>query len=329
MLTRLIFWLLFLSVLGGGIWYVETTRLPCQTPLHYRLGQFDSQFGISQASFLRASSQAESLWENSLGRELFVYDPEASFSMNLVFDERQARTQAAQALESSLSANAKDRSSIAASYQSLTEQYQKANQAYEKALVNFEQQLAAYNAAVAKWNASDRTDEGTLKQLKQEEQELRSESSAVEEKRQQVNRLVPQVNALARSEQQKVNEYNRELTNFTEHYGTGGEFEQGLYTGTEINIYQFDDLSHLRAVLVHELGHALALDHTTNPQSIMYPLLQEQTLEPLRLSADDVLALRTQCERSTLDQIEQDFGAWVSFWRTLLVGPTKATSTSP
>lgn len=329
MRTRLIFWLCFISFVGGLLWHIESNRLPCQKPITYRIGTFDRQFGITQTSFLEALAEAERPWEEVLGRNLFQYDMAASFQINLVFDERQARTQAQQQLASHLADNIEDRNSITASYQVLLEQYQKANRVYESARIDFENQVSTYNAAVASWNESDRTDEDELERLQRQAKALEKQAQALEEKRQSINVLVPQVNALAHSEQQKVSEYNREITNFTEHYGTGGEFEQGLYTGTGIDIYQFDDKSHLRAVLVHELGHALALDHATNPQSIMYPLLQEQTLEPLKLSAEDTAALRTQCERTTFDQIRQDFGTWVTFWQTLLTGSTKAASTIP
>lgn len=315
MFGRLAFWILFLGVIGSGIWYFEGVRIPCRTPLHYSLGQFDPQFGISQADFLAAISDARELWEKRLGRWLFTYDPEASFHINLIFDERQARTQAQQKLESTLSTNTKERNQITASYSSVYDQYQKAKHTYETDSVNFEKQLSAYNSDVAAWNANDRTDTDELHQLQQEESRLKKQSQRLEQERQTVNALVPQVNALVRSGQQKVNEYNAQVANFTDRYGSGGEFDQGLYTGTEINIYQFDDPNHLRAVLVHELGHALGLSHVTNPLSIMYPVLKDQKLDHLVLSTEDVAALQVQCERTTSDQIKQDFQAWLVFWK--------------
>jgi len=328
MLNRLLFWIIFLLVVGGAVWSIEAARLPCQTPISYRVGQFDPNFGISQAEFLKTIREAEAVWEKDLGRELFIYDSGAQFPINLVFDERQERTKAQEQLEAKLAANAEDRSTIASSYQSLADQYERANRAYEVALVEYERKLAAYNRSVAEWNASDRTNEAELKEVRNEEKELRRQSQNLEEQRQSINALVPKVNALARSEQEKVNEYNAQVADFADHYGTGGEFEQGLYTGTEINIYQFDDVNHLRAVLVHELGHALALDHVNNPRSLMYPLLKDQVLVPLTLSAEDRTVLRTECQRSTSDQIKQDFQKWLDFWQVIFRGASNEVSVS-
>jgi len=68
-----------------------------------------------------------------------------------------------------------------------------------------------------------------------------------------------------------------------------------VYDGKSINIYQFEATADLRLVVVHELGHALGLDHLSQPESIMYYMMGEQDLENPKASNEDILALKQIC----------------------------------
>ncbi len=86
---------------------------------------------------------------------------------------------------------------------------------------------------------------------------------------------------------------------------SGEEFEEGKYIrdkdGTRIYIYAFQDKTELMRTLIHEFGHALGLEHTENPDSIMYR--SNNTSQNISLTREDLAELKKVCDaeqKSTL-----------------------------
>lgn len=306
MISRIFTWIIILGVAFGALYAFESSRVPCREPLAYTIGQFDARFGITEDEFRQAITEAERPWETALGRELFQYQAGALFPVNLVFDERQERTIDGKKLEDDLAAVEATQATIREKYDANVAALDTRRKEYTAVLAHFERDLARYNERVAEWNRSDRTDEDELDWLRAEEKRLERAGRDLETLREKVNALVAIVNRYAKEEEKVVDRYNTQVETFAETYGTAEEFDQGIYAGTAIDIYQFDDREHLVVALVHELGHALGIGHVENPKSIMYPVLEEQDLDRLALSAEDRSALDTVCSVTAWGLLSRD-----------------------
>lgn len=306
MIIRIFTWIIIVGAGIGALYAFESARVPCQRALTYSIGQFDTRFGITQDEFRAAIVRAEAPWEAAFGRDLFQYDPEALFPVNLVFDERQARTIDGQRLESELENVQSKQATIKGRYDANVAALTKRRAEYDARAKAFEKALDRYNARVAEWNDSDRSDEDELDWLRDEERRLARDQREIETLRQKVNALVAEVNRYAKEDEKVVERYNTQVETFTETYGTGDVFDQGVYEGTSIDIYQFDDREHLEMVLVHELGHALGIEHVGNPKSIMYPVMGEQDVKNLQLSNEDREALNDVCAVTAWDLLLRD-----------------------
>ena len=75
---------------------------PCAEPKHYSIGRIDKEFGISETAFAEAVSESADIWNTAYGKQLFIYDPESKFTINLVYDNRQSLNSEIGALNSEL-----------------------------------------------------------------------------------------------------------------------------------------------------------------------------------------------------------------------------------
>ncbi len=289
-LLKILGWFTAVVLVFGAAYYFFPA--PCTSPITYRIGTFDTRFGITEKAFLDSVEKASSVWSESAGKELFMYDPKGKLTINLIYDERQKTTQQNQELQADIKKTAELASSIKQEYETLEADLAVRKNDYEAELRQFEAQQNAYEADVTYWNSRGGAPENEYQALKRKENELKASAQILEQKRLSLNAKVDQVNAFIQKYNLLVRDANEDISTINQR--AGKEFQEGTYdpnTNT-INIYEFSTTYKLLRILAHELGHALSLDHNQNPASIMYELNQANTLT---LSPNDEEALKTLC----------------------------------
>lgn len=277
---------------------IEDTLNPqakCHAPFHYALGTIDPRFHISRDAAKADVLKAEAIWEDAAQEDLMQYDDQADFKINFVFDERQQKTLEAKQLEQHLATVQTLQKGISQEYDALVSQYDTKKAQYESDGKKYQSLADEYTRQVNSWNAQGGAPDDQYQQLQNQKKTLDILGSERESQRKNLNTMIGQLNDLVKKEKKVVTGYNQDVTTYESLYGDGKAFDQGVYTGKEITIYQFSETNDLVLVLAHELGHALGMDHVENPKSIMYYLMAKQDVDHPLPSAEDMQAVTNRC----------------------------------
>lgn len=268
--------LLLASIAFAGFLYLNK-KGPCEVPITYTLGTFDTRFNISKANFMSDVESATHVWENSIGKNLFEYAPVKNepligifkyfirqpITINLIYDSRQKTSDAQRVVISAIDETKSTASEIKQQFLALENRYKIAQTEYLSLLSEYKNR--------------------------------RGDRNTLEAKRLEVNGLADDVNALVKKYNYLVNSVNTTINKINQ--TASQEFEEGEYVsdskGERINIYEFGNGDILTRVLTHEFGHALGLDHNSNPNSIMYYLNTSKNIVPTK---EDVGELRVICK---------------------------------
>jgi hypothetical protein len=237
---------------------------------------------------------ATQVWEESVGRDLFVYDQAADFTVNFLFDERQETLNQEQTQRQELDLTRDKNNAVLAQVETLQSQYEDLTQTHKANVAEYEQALVAYNADVNIYNDRGGAPPDKFSELESERARLNQVADELGVTATQLNTLVGEINQLSARGNQQVNDYNQEVEIYNQEYGFAREFTQGDYQGDRINIYTFSDKNELITVLAHEFGHALGIDHVETSESLMYYLMDD-TDSVIGLSTQDTLAFLEAC----------------------------------
>ncbi|HYF05711.1 MAG TPA: matrixin family metalloprotease, partial [Patescibacteria group bacterium] len=166
---------------------------------------------------------------------------------------------------------------------------------YNKKVEEFNRKVAAYNAGKP---SPDRR-----RELEEESERLsRAQSEVIEKKAAYDKAVKSQSTNVYSSVNARINEYNSLLSEIN---GETGRFNYSYQTNIlnfklnehrEIEIYAFPDLKGLVAVLEHELGHSIGLDHTPVSGNIMSAVSKEElTHKNTILTPTDIRLMLDYC----------------------------------
>jgi hypothetical protein len=258
------------------------------SPLLYRIADLDPRLNISKQKMIEISQEAAAIWEQGTGKRYFVYDPKATFTVNLVFDQRQVRsmkrTENLKNLEQEKQLWLDENQKLL----KLKQDSQQLHTQLELQKIKYQAQLNAYASAQNKYLNKSNTKNLNLLQertklLNQQRDVLRILINDHDRNHQQIQVKTDELKQLHEQLTQSVDRFNQNFAPQLVH--------KGQFKGKQIFIYEFSSIDDLRLTLAHEFGHALGLKHTHNPKSLMYPRIKEQDPKNFQLTATDLALL--------------------------------------
>lgn len=293
------------TLLLTGAYVYTAVEAVCNVPLSYRIGHIDERFGITHDEARVAVADAESVWEQATGRNLFTYDETGKLVVNFIYDERQEFAEEEINFRERLDAAENVNSAINETYEKLVGEYDSLKAEYEHKVDAYESDLAAYNKRVAEYNAEGGAPPEVFSELETERNTLNRTLGSVNTLGRRLSELANEINQLGEQGNQLIENYNQNVNQYNDTFAEESrEFTQGDYQSSTINIYKFTDTQELELVLSHELGHALSLDHVENTESVMYDHLGGQPSE-LRLTEEDLSEFERVCGQTTRSWIER------------------------
>ncbi len=265
---------------------------PCKVTMGYKIGRFDSNFGISQASFIKEIDSASLLWGTQVGKNLFTYNENGPLTINLIYDERQARTDNVNNLVLDIDNAKSTAETLKRTYEQEKIIYVGDSEQLTRDADIFKARYQIYTDKVSLYNAQGGAPRDIYDEMTKELEVLKQLSRELTIKRDALLIYMEKINL-------KVARYNElvvYINNLIEKSNALGakKFTEGRFTPhtNTIDIYQYNDLIKLRRVIAHELGHVLGINHTESMQSIMYSV---NSATSTTLSAEDIRELREVC----------------------------------
>ncbi len=286
-----------------GTFLFQLVNPSCNLPVRYSMGSFDDRFGVSKKDAESALREAESLWENSLGRDdIFSYEEDSSLKINFVYDERQRQAAAASQARKDLLIRGDANEVLVELHKQLVAEYSVHESSYNQMVSSYETELLSYNEEVENYNSVGGAPAEAYQDLEDRRIDLDRKRREINSLNETMDDLVNQINSIGEKGNELITEYNERVNRFNDAYIHDHEYTQGDYRSREINVYAFTNRYELVLVLAHELGHALGIEHVNSSSSVMYYLMGGQS-NPLSLSEEDRSAFATSCEIGFLNKL--------------------------
>lgn len=273
---------------------------PCQQPLTYRIGTIDSRFDITEQEVKQVMQSVESLWATALDRQLLQYQEDGDVAIHLVYSDEQKFTEQEKAFSERIKTKEGRIAVMRDDYQKMKRNFERLERDFQQTLTKFNNRASTFNGLVDQWEGRE-TPQKVLNRIQKMRQEIKQLKSKLDQKRENLELLRDKTNRKSQEINSLVDQMNRMVATYNQRYSVAKKFNQGRYIrhgeNERINIFQFANKAQLMTVLAHEAGHAMGLDHVSNPKSVMHAIMQQQNIFDLSLSEEDIAALRNRCQK--------------------------------
>lgn len=273
---------------------------PCENPLTYRLGEIDTRFGITEEEVKQAMNSASALWSNAHDRPLAIFDEEGDVTINLVYDNRQEMVDGELRFRGRIQSEQTHTDKLQNEYERKKNEFDQRSEKYVELAGKTRKELNELNQWVQEKNRSGGILEDELEGFEQRKAEVERMQAEVLQGRESLDRQADEINSLLDRLNNRIDDKNKLIDEYNEEFAGESRFAKATFQrvgdGGVITVNQFMSKKELPLLMAHELGHALGLDHVSNPQSVMHGQMGGQQIDPtIQLSNEDREAIQDRC----------------------------------
>jgi uncharacterized protein YoxC len=296
--------LLLKSIFALVVWFSWIlsplqAQSPCQSPVSVQVGDIDPHFMLSEQVVIDLLSEVQQLWASALNRDVVQYDPQNGIPIHFVYGKEQRYIQERQLVEDHINHQRLEITQLQTRYDSLYRVYKDRSVVFEKTFRKHNSLMNNYNETLKFTNINGGISSYEHQKLKNQKEQLTTLQKDLSQYDQQLDTLLIQINDLGNQINSLKTRVREKANQIDEQFGKSNAYFQGKFINKseqpEIQIFHFKNITDLKLVLAHEIGHALGIGHVDNPHSVMYYFSNDQDTDELKLSDYDIQALKDQC----------------------------------
>jgi uncharacterized protein YukE len=306
LIGSLIVLLLFLIfALYPGFLEKSVRQMPCTEPVTYSIGEIDDRFLINPGYLKSILNEASLIWSEAAGRKLFQFAEEGGqIEIELVYGEQQQISDRERQFRSRINAMEHRIVRMEREYNRFSRRFEEKVAAYQRDVQQLDREIRELNRWVQRINSRGGFTEPELREYENRKALIDRESRKIEYSETEIDRQGRNLNDRLDRLNTQIDEKNLLVEEYNQNFAGSNRFTQGEYiedrSGRKIRIYHYTDSNELRLVLAHEMGHAMGIEHVSNPMSVMYHLMNGQNRQELKLTPQDIEALESVCGPSAV-----------------------------